>query len=89
MVGDTSFQRYIPESEADQLSSPEDARRLLICSGQVYYQLLKEREEKGVKDVHIARMEQLSPLPYELLSPDLDRYPNAEVYWVQEEVSRI
>ncbi len=57
-------------------------------TGQVYYALLKEREDKGINDVAISRVEQLSPLPYELITPHLDKYPNAELMWCQEEVSR-
>ncbi|ORX39784.1 Thiamin diphosphate-binding protein [Kockovaella imperatae] len=85
-IGDSSFQRYLPETGTDDLVPPEQARRVLLCTGQVYYQLLKERQEKGIKDVHIARVEQLSPLPYELISPDLDKYgKDTEIFWVQEE----
>jgi 2-oxoglutarate dehydrogenase E1 component len=68
MSGDTVFQRYIPEPQAEELEAPEKIRRHILCSGQVYYALLKERTEKGIKDVAISRVEQLSPLPYELVS---------------------
>lgn len=53
----------------------------------MYFQLLKEREDKKIDDVAISRLEQLSPLPYELLTPHLDKYPNADLVWAQEEVS--
>ena len=89
MIGDTSFQRYLPEAGDDSLVPPEQARRLLLCSGQVYHQLLKHREDNGIKDIHIARVEQLSPLPYDLITPDLDKYEKAEIYWVQEEVGSV
>lgn len=56
-----------------------------MCSGQVYYTLLAEREKRGLMNVAISRVEQLSPLPYDLITPHLDRYPNAVQYWVQEE----
>lgn len=85
MEGETHFERYIPEIRSDDLVAPDQIRRHIMCSGQVYYQLLKEREDRGIKDVAISRLEQISPLPYDLLTPDLDRYPNAELMWVQEE----
>lgn len=48
-----------------------------LCSGQVYFTLLEEREKRGLTNVAISRIEQLSPLPYDLITPHLDRYPNA------------
>ncbi|KAG6886669.1 hypothetical protein C0992_002877 [Termitomyces sp. T32_za158] len=54
-------------------------------TGQVYHTLLQEREEKGIKDVAISRIEQLSPFPYDQLTPHLDMYPNADLLWCQEE----
>jgi 2-oxoglutarate dehydrogenase E1 component len=67
MTGETVFQRYIPES-SEELEAPEKIRRHILCTGQVYYQLLKERSDRGIKDIAISRVEQLSPLPYELVS---------------------
>jgi len=85
MIGDTHFQRYIPDSHPEGLVAPEDIRRHIICSGQVYYTILKHREEQGIKDVAISRVEQVSPFPYDLITPHLDKYPNAELIWCQEE----
>ncbi|GAA6014410.1 hypothetical protein JCM10207_005451 [Rhodosporidiobolus poonsookiae] len=82
---DTHFQRYIPEAEPEGFAAPDEVVRHILCSGQVYYTLLAEREKRGLKNVAISRVEQLSPLPYDLLTPHLDRYPNATTYWVQEE----
>lgn len=60
-----------------ELTSPL-VRRPQLCSGQVYYTLLAEREKRGLQSVvAISRIEQLSPLPYDLITPHLDRYPNA------------
>ena len=56
-----------------------------FCSGQVYFALTQEREARGLKNVAISRVEQLSPVPYNMIVPGLDQYPNAETYWVQEE----
>ncbi|GAA5944634.1 hypothetical protein JCM3775_005858 [Rhodotorula graminis] len=82
---DTHFQRYIAEAEPEGFAAPDDVVRHILCSGQVYYTLLAEREKRGLKNVAISRVEQLSPLPYDLITPHLDRYPNATTYWVQEE----
>ena len=86
-VGETHFERYIPEPHPETLVAPEKVRRHILCSGQVYFQLLKEREDRKIDDVAISRIEQLSPLPYDLLTPHLDTYPNADLVWAQEEVS--
>ncbi|KAM5532119.1 hypothetical protein V8D89_014212 [Ganoderma adspersum] len=85
MVGDTNFQRYIPEPHPEELVAPENIRRHILCTGQVYHTLLQEREEKGYNDVAISRLEQISPFPYDLLTPHLDKYPNADILWCQEE----
>ena len=87
MTGETNFQRYLPDLHPESLVEPAKIRRHVICSGQVYYQLLKEREDRKIDDVAISRLEQICPLPYELLTPHLDKYPNADVMWCQEEVS--
>jgi 2-oxoglutarate dehydrogenase E1 component len=68
MTGETVFERYIPEPHPAELEAPENVKRHILCTGQVYYQLLQERERLGIKDIAISRVEQLSPLPYELVS---------------------
>lgn len=45
--------------------------------------LLKAREDRGIKDIAISRLEQVSPFPYDLLTPHLDKYPNAEILYCQ------
>ena len=60
-------------------------RRVLLCSGKVYYDLAAARDEQGRTDLAILRVEQLYPLPVDELRAELDRYPNAEIVWVQEE----
>ncbi|KAF8304745.1 oxoglutarate dehydrogenase [Clavulina sp. PMI_390] len=86
MVGETYFQRYLPEPHPEgELVAPEEIKRHILCSGQVYYALLKERQERGIKNIAISRLEQISPFPYDLLTPHLDKYPNADLLWCQEE----
>ncbi len=87
MEGETQFQRYLPEPHPENLVAADQIKRHILCTGQVYYQLLQEREKRGITDVAISRVEQLSPLPYELITPHLDKYPNAQLIWAQEEVS--
>jgi 2-oxoglutarate dehydrogenase E1 component len=61
-------------------------RRVLLCSGKVYYDLVAAREAKGITDTAIVRVEQLYPLPVDEVREVLGRYPNAEDHvWVQEE----
>ncbi len=75
------FREILP----DDLAST-DCRRVLLCSGKIYYELLNQRSEGGHKDVAIVRIEQLYPLHTELLQEILAPYRNdVEYYWVQEE----
>jgi 2-oxoglutarate dehydrogenase E1 component len=61
-------------------------RRVLLCSGKLYYELLAGRDERGINDVAIVRLEQIYPLPVDEIRAQLSRYPNAnDVVWVQEE----
>jgi 2-oxoglutarate dehydrogenase E1 component len=68
-----------------QLVPPEKIRRVVLCSGKVYYDLLDAREKKGVDDVYLMRLEQFYPWPLKSLSTELARFPNAELVWCQEE----
>ncbi|ROT32266.1 multifunctional oxoglutarate decarboxylase/oxoglutarate dehydrogenase thiamine pyrophosphate-binding subunit/dihydrolipoyllysine-residue succinyltransferase subunit [Micromonospora sp. HM5-17] len=66
--------------------APKDVKRVLLCSGKVYYDLVQARVERGITDTAIIRLEQLYPLPVEEVRAALAQYPNAEdVAWVQEE----
>ncbi|MHC5022645.1 MAG: 2-oxoglutarate dehydrogenase E1 component [Planctomycetota bacterium] len=65
---------------------PDRIRRLLFCSGKIYYELVAHREAAGHDDVAVVRIEQLYPLRSESVRPVLARYPNVrELVWVQEE----
>ena len=78
-----SFQTVIPESKA---LKADKVKRVVTCSGKVYYDLVKKREEKGYEDVAILRVEQLYPFPHKAFSTELKKYPNAtEVVWCQDE----
>ena len=65
---------------------PDAVKRVLLCSGKVYYDLFQARHERGITDTAIIRIEQLYPLPVEEVRAALAQYPNAEDFvWVQEE----
>jgi 2-oxoglutarate dehydrogenase E1 component len=79
----TTFHRVIGETET--IRPDEQVRRVVLCSGKVYYDLLKARAEKGDDTVALVRLEQLYPFPRRSLGEVLRHYRNAEVVWCQEE----
>uniref|UniRef100_A0A1I8G180 2-oxoglutarate dehydrogenase, mitochondrial n=3 Tax=Macrostomum lignano TaxID=282301 RepID=A0A1I8G180_9PLAT len=86
MTGDSSFQRLIPDQGPPAKADPKEVVKLLLCTGKVYYELVKERERTGQDDtIAICRVEQISPFPYDLVLKELNKYPFARVQWVQEE----
>ncbi|KAI0565325.1 2-oxoglutarate dehydrogenase E1 component [Gracilaria domingensis] len=80
----TFFERIIPEQSTNMVE-PEKMRRVVFCSGKVYYDILKERNVRNIDDVAIVRVEQLSPFPFDLVKKEAQKYPNAELVWRQEE----
>ncbi len=77
------FQTVIPENR--ELKN-DKVKRVLVCTGKVYYDLAKKREEKGADDVAILRVEQLYPFPHKAFSAEMKKYPNAtELVWCQDE----
>lgn len=81
---DQGFQLVIPEV-SQNLVAPDQIRRVIFCSGQVYYALYEEREKKNINDVAIVRIEQLAPFPFQAAMTELAKYPKATVVWAQEE----
>src|SRR6201999_891415 len=79
----TTFHRILPETGT--LAPDDQIRRVVLCSGKVYFDLLKARTEKGDDKVAILRVEQLYPFPLGTLGRLLQRYRNAEIVWCQEE----
>ena len=67
------------------LKPDEEIRRVVMCSGRVYYDLLEERDARGIDDVYLLRQEQFYPFPAQSVVGELTRFPGAEVIWCQEE----
>jgi 2-oxoglutarate dehydrogenase E1 component len=80
----TTFHRVLWD---DKQPAPDDRiKRIVLCTGKVYYDLFEEREKRGDKDTVILRVEQLYPFPFNALTKELVRYKNARtVVWCQEE----
>lgn len=75
VIGDTS-KTLVP---ADKV------RKVIFCSGQVFYDLENHREKNNIKDVAIVRVEQLAPFPFHNIEQETSSYKNARFMWVQEE----
>ena len=68
-----------------KLAKDAKIRRVVLCSGKVYFDLLEEREKRGIDDVYLMRVEQLYPFPLKTLAQELSRFKAADVVWCQEE----
>ena len=92
MVEGTAFHRVmIDGAEAGcevggvTLKPDDQIKRVVMCSGKVYFDLYEEREKRGVNDVYLLRVEQLYPVPMKALLAELSRFKQAEMVWCQEE----
>ncbi|TMV05368.1 2-oxoglutarate dehydrogenase E1 component [Brucella haematophila] len=92
LSGDSSFHRllwddaqYNKGEEGIKLQKDAKIRRVVLCSGKVYYDLYEEREKRGIDDVYLLRVEQLYPFPAKALINELSRFRHAEIVWCQEE----
>ena len=83
MSGGARFHRVI--GETDSAIAPDRVRRVVFCSGKVYYDLLAAREERGTRDVALLRLEQIAPFPSRSVMVELAKYREADVVWCQEE----
>lgn len=82
---DLRFRRVIGETDVEVYNNSKAVKRVLFCSGKIYYELLEERTRRQLKNVAIIRIEQLAPFPFDLVQSNAAHYPNAEFFWVQEE----
>ena len=71
--------------ERPKLVKDDKIRRVVLCSGKVYYDLYEEREKRGIDDVYLVRVEQLYPFPLKALATGLSRFKKADIVWCQEE----
>jgi 2-oxoglutarate dehydrogenase E1 component len=91
MGPETSFHRLLWDDaqlspdEKTKLVADAKIRRVVLCSGKVYYDLFDEREKRGIDDVYLLRIEQLYPFPTKALMTELSRFKEAEIVWCQEE----
>ena len=88
---DATFHRILYDdaqmlpNEKIKLQPDAKIRRVVLCSGKVYYDLYEEREKRGIDDIYLMRIEQLYPVPLKALVHELGRFKGAEVVWCQEE----
>ncbi|MEQ9694238.1 2-oxoglutarate dehydrogenase E1 component [Shimia sp. SDUM112013] len=68
-----------------KLKADKDIKRVVMCSGKVYFDLLEERDKRGIDDIYLLRVEQYYPFPAHSLIKELDRFKGAEMVWCQEE----
>ncbi|AHA98789.1 MULTISPECIES: 2-oxoglutarate dehydrogenase E1 component [Brucella] len=91
LSGESSFHRLLwddaqyNKDEGIKLQKDAKIRRVVLCSGKVYYDLYEEREKRGIDDVYLLRVEQLYPFPAKALINELSRFRHAEMVWCQEE----
>jgi 2-oxoglutarate dehydrogenase E1 component len=92
MTPGTSFHRVlrdqaeaVPGATTIQLVPDSEIKRVVLCSGKVYFDLMEEREKRGENRIQILRIEQLYPFPENVLAQELNRFPKAELVWCQEE----
>src|SRR5437667_6573651 len=88
---DTTFHRILYDDaqmhpdDKTKLTSDDKIRRVVLCSGKVYYDLYEEREKRGIDDIYLLRVEQLYPVPLKALVQKLGRFRGAQFMWCQEE----
>jgi len=75
----------VPGATTITLAKDADIKRVVLCSGKVYFDLMEEREKRGENRIQILRLEQLYPFPDSVLAQELNRFPKAELVWCQEE----
>ncbi|MFV2053667.1 2-oxoglutarate dehydrogenase E1 component [Aliiroseovarius sp. YM-037] len=68
-----------------ELVADSKIKRVVMCSGKVYFDLLEERDSRGINDVYLMRVEQFYPFPAQSMVKELERFKNADVVWCQEE----
>jgi 2-oxoglutarate dehydrogenase E1 component len=81
----TEFKRVYDEQDPEIANNPDQVKTLVFCTGQIYYELLTERETRGKTDVAIVRLEQIAPFAFDRVAANAAKYKNAELVWAQQE----
>lgn len=81
----TSFLKVRKDNHVEILKDPSQVKLVLICQGQVYYDLIETRDKLKRNDVAIVTLEQIAPVPYKELYDSIKQFTNAKLKWVQEE----
>jgi len=81
----TEFQRVIDETNTEIIANANNVTTLVFCTGQIYYELLSERQNLDRRDVAIVRLEQIAPFAFDSVASNCALYPNAEIVWAQQE----
>jgi 2-oxoglutarate dehydrogenase E1 component len=84
-TGTSTFHRFLWDDDVASLARPDKIKRVVLCSGKVYYDLLEQRRERKIENIMLLRVEQLYPFPQADLAAELAKYKNAEIIWCQEE----
>ncbi len=84
-TGDSTFHRILWDDDKDELVKADKVKRVVLCTGKVYYDLLQERRDCGIDDVTLIRLEQIYPFPHKALGDEVKKFKNAEIVWCQEE----
>ena len=92
MLPSNSFHRVlrdqaeaVPGATTIELVPDDKIKRVVLCSGKVYFDLMEEREKRGENRIQIIRVEQIYPFPENVLAEELNRFPKADIVWCQEE----
>jgi 2-oxoglutarate dehydrogenase E1 component len=75
----------VPDAWTTKLAEDKDIKRVVLCSGKVYFDLMEARDKANENRVQIIRLEQLYPFPENVLALELNRFPKADIVWCQEE----
>ncbi len=84
-TGNSTFHRVLEDDSKANLKPASKIKRVILCSGKVYYDLYEERNKRGIDDIEIIRLEQLYPFPHNTLKDIIKSHKNAEFVWCQEE----
>jgi len=84
-VEDFTSGSFLPLINDQQGLEPQNVKRILFCSGKVYWDLLAESQKRGAGDTAIVRLEQLYPTPVEEMKKAIEQFPGAQLRWVQDE----